>query len=290
MQRLMKKRILSFVLALSMGLSGCSNLFESFAVKDSDAANYEEATKALNDGNFDLSLEKFALLSEGYLSNPDVKKYYAGALAGKCGMNFTEMLNSLSADISTTPIFLFLMNIFDGKAVSPAHCTAAEAQIKLIWAQRTATQGEQLFMVLLSMAKMGAYLRSKADRDGAGNLGDGSTDGSFNGCANVDDDDHLTDEEITEIVTGFSLMLLNITAFSASLSGSVDGAVTAINAICSAPGVDATTCSTTEAANVTASQILTMRDILDTSTTFLLAPFGIGTCSTPTNLEDCCPP
>lgn len=285
----MSKQILSIVLCFAVVVSGCSNLFEKMAVKDTDAALYEDATKALNAGNYDLSLEKFDQLSSGYLSNPDVKKYYAGALAGKCGMNFTELLNSLgSVDVSSMGIFQYFMNLFTGREISPEHCTLAETQMKEIWAVRSRTQGEQLFMVLLSMAKMGTYLRNKADKDGASNLGDGSTDGSFNECSNVDDDDHLTDAEVTEIITGFSQLLLNITSFSASLSGSVDSSVAAINALCNSPFVDPATCTTTEAANVTPAMVLQMRDLIAAGAGYV-PPIGIGACATPSDLEDCCP-
>lgn len=285
----MSKQILSLFVSLAVVLSGCSNLFEKMAAKDTDAALYEDATKALNAGNYDLSLEKFGQLSSGYLANPDVKKYYAGALAGKCGMNFTELLDSLgSVDISSMGIFQYFMNLFTGRVISPTHCTLAEAQMKEIWTMRSRTQGEQLFMVLLSMAKMGTYLRNKADKDGVSNLGDGSMDGTFNECSNVDDDDHLTDAEVTEIVTGFSQLLLNITSFTASLSGSVDSSVGAINALCNSPFVDPATCSTTEAANVTPAMVQQMRDLIAAGASYT-PPIGIGACATGSDLEDCCP-
>lgn len=285
--RSMNKQILSIFLSLAVVLSGCSNLFEKMAVKDSDAALYEDATKALNAGNYDLSLEKFGQLSSGYLASPEVKKYYAGALAGKCGMNFTELLNSLgSVDISTMGIFQYFMNLFTGKVISPAHCTLAEAQMKELWTIRSRTQGEQLFMVLLSMAKMGTYLRNKADKDGPNNLGDGAMDGSFNECSNVNDDDHLTDEEVTEVITGFSQMLLNITSFSASLSGSVDSSVSAINALCglSTPNP----CSTTEASEVTPVMIEQMRDFIAAGASWT-PMIGIGSCAGLGDPGACCP-
>ncbi len=283
----MSKQILSVILSLAVVLSGCSNVLETFAVKDTDAAYYEDATKALNAQNYDLSLEKFGKLSAGYLSNPDVKKYYAGALAGKCGMNFTGLFTTLSTtDISGSPIFKFLMNLFTNKVVSPSHCTLAETQIKQIWAARTATQGEQLFMVLLSMSKMGSYLRAKADKDGALSLGDNNTDASFEGCANVNDTNHLTDAEVTEIITGFSLMLLNITSFTASLNGSVGSSVTTINTACAL--LTPNPCTTTESANVTPAMIAQMRDVLATSAALVTMPLGIGTCAG-ADPTVCCP-
>lgn len=283
----MTKQILSILMSFSVVLSGCSNVFEKFAVKDTDAALYEDATKALNAGNYDLSLEKFNALSAGYKSNPDVKKYWAGALAGKCGMDFTSLLDSLTnADLSSTAAFKFFMNLFTGKTVHPEYCTQAETQMKEIWGQRSATQGEQLFMVLLSMAKMGTYLRSKADNDGAGNLGDGNTDAGYNSCNNTDDDHHLTDAEVTEVVTGFSQLLLNITAFTATTFAGSAASINNIQAACAA--FTPNPCATTDAASVDASMIATMRDLLETNGTYP-TPIGIGSCSFPTPPGSCCP-
>lgn len=284
----MDKQFLSLFLSFTVVLSGCSNIFEKMAVKDTDAALYEDATKALDASNWDLSLEKFGQLSPAYLESLEVKAKYAGALAGKCGMNFSSLLTSLSsADLSTTPAFKYFMNLFTDKTVNPTYCTLAEAQIKQIWAQRTAKQSEQLFMVLLSMAKMGAYLRAKADKDGASSLGDGSTDGTFNGCSNVDDTDHLTDAEVTEVITGFSLMLLNITAFTATTFSGVSGSITSITTACGL--LTPNPCATTEASAVTAPMIDQMRDILETNAAYVAFPVGIGLCGAATPIGSCCP-
>lgn len=285
----MTRKLVSLLTAFAVVISGCSNLFTNFATKDSDAALYEDATKLLNAGDYDAAVLKFQQLSAAYLADNEVRKYYAGALAGKCGLDFTGLLDAMSsADLSTTPFFQYFMNLYDGVSVDPASCTAAEEQIKAIWASRSATSGEQLFMVLLSMAKIGTYLRSKADNDdGTDNLGDGTTDAAFNGCTNTDDDDHLTDEEVTEVVTGLSLLLTNIADVGANFGAGVTGSTSTITTFCGL--LTPNPCATTEAANVTPAQVATMRDMLATSPAFIPFPVGIGSCASPTNFEDCCP-
>lgn len=284
-----KLRIRRAVIAATVPLfllTGCSNLYAPLANRTSDEARYEEAKKALNAANYDLAVTNFELLSSDYLKDSKVREYYASALAGKCGFNFSAFLDFMgSADFSTTPFFHSLMNQFTDKAIFPTYCTAAEDQLKAIWAVQTPTASQQFLMVMLSMSKMGAVLRNKADLDGANSLGDGTPDASFDVCS--DSSTNLSDAEIAEVVTGFSSMLLNITAFLGSFSGGTGSAITAINTACAL--LDPNPCSTTEAENVTAPMIASMRDLLATNILYLPAQFGIGTCALPTPVDSCCP-
>ncbi len=288
-------RILS-VLFAAISMVNCSNIYEPMSSKTTDDAYYEDAIKALDRSDFDTAVAKFALLSSGFLaSKTEIRENYAGALAGKCGMVFSSFYNTISTtNFSTTPLFLAFMNQFTQKTVSPAHCVLAEAQIKTIWASQSATSGQQLFMVILSMAKMGAYLRSKADNDSTGLLGDGTTDAAYDGCPNTNDTHHLTDDEVKEVVTGFSLMLLNITSFAATLG--LQTTVTDLNAICAV--LPTNPCSITDTANVTAPMIDDMRDLLNTNVNYttgngaaVSVPFGVGTCDPATTpvVTACCP-
>lgn len=289
------RRVLSlFVVAVSM--VNCSNIYEPMSSKTTDAAYYEDAVKALDKQDWDTALTKFGKLSSGFLdSTPSVRENYAGALAGKCGFRFATFYNSISStNFGTTPLFKVFMNQFTQVTIYPTYCTLAEAQIKAIWASNTATAGEQLFMVLLSMAKMGAYLRAKADNDGIGNLGDGTTDAAYNGCTNTNDTHHLTDAEVTEIITGFSLMLLNIAAFAATLG--LQGTVTNLTAACAL--LPSNPCAVTSASGVTGAMISDMRSLLNTNANYTSAngaavdvPFGVGTCNPATKplVINCCP-
>lgn len=296
MSRFVRQRLRRFftLVVVAVTMINCSNIFEPMSPKDTNDAYYETASKALDDSDFDLAIANFSKLTSGYLdTKAEIRQRYAGALAGKCGLVFSTFYNSISTtDFGTTPIFKAFMNQFTQKTVYPSYCTQAEAQIKAIWATRTATAGQQLFMAILSMAKIGAYLRNKADHDSTGDLGDGTTDGTFDGCAATDDEDHLTDDEMKEVITGFSLMLLNITAFSASLG--LGSTIDDLNAACGA--IPDSPCAVTEAANVTAPMIDSMRDLLQTNENYTTAngaavevPYGIGACLPATALPLCCP-
>ncbi|PWU21590.1 MAG: hypothetical protein C5B49_02385 [Bdellovibrio sp.] len=271
---------------LALLLVDCSNIFAPLSNKNTDDALYEDAKKAIDRKDYDTALADFAKLSPARLADRTVADDYAGALAGKCGMDFATMYDVISTtNFGGAPFFKILMNLFTGVPVAPTFCTQAEAQMKANWAINPATTGEQLFMVLLSMSKIGAYLRNKADHDGTGNLGDGSTDATFTSCGNVNDTSHLTDAEVAEVVTGFSLLLLNIGSFAGSLG--LSSTVTNMNALCNL--LPAGSCATTDATTVSATMITDFRDLLATTTGQSQAPVGIGTCVDPTPILLCCP-
>lgn len=271
--------------ALLVVQSGCTNLYTPLANKETDEARYEEAMKYLNAGDYDAAATQFELLSDGFRSQVTVRQYYASALAGKCGYsmaNFIEFLGS--ADFSTSPFFKSLMNQFTGVAVRPEFCTAAENEIKAIWAMSTPTASQQFFMSILSMSKIGAYLRSKADIDGTGNLGDNSADPGFDVCNSSAS--NFTDDEVKEVVTGFSLMLLNIGGFLGSMSGGTADVIDDINTACGL--MTPNPCATTDPAGVDAGMVASMRDMLNTAQTNPTLPLGIGACVNP-DITLCCP-
>lgn len=209
---------------------GCSNVLESSAKKTTDDAYYEEATKAVNNSRWDEAISNFEKLSAAYLSQPAIRMHYAGALAGRCGLNFIEFVQALKG--SSASIFKFAMNAWTGKTISPAHCLLAEKQIRTIWATNTATADQKFFMAIIGLAKMGSYLRSKADVDGVGNLGDGTADTAFNACsATVGGANNLEDDEVGQVLTGLMLFVTNIADFAADVgSGSAD--TSSVTAVC----------------------------------------------------------
>ncbi len=222
-------------LATTLGLLaacafGCSNVLESSAKKTTDEAYYEEATKAVNNSRWDDAISYFEKMSTGFASKTVVREDFAGALAGKCGLNFIEFVQSLKS--STGSIFLFSMNAWTGKTISPAHCLRAEKMIRSIWDTETPSTKQKFFMAIVGLAKMGAYLRSKADVDGVDNLGDGTTDTAFNACdATVAGPNNLEDDEVGQVLTGLMLFVTNIADFAADVgSGSAD--TTSITDLC----------------------------------------------------------
>jgi hypothetical protein len=281
------KKILAQILVVSLASTGCSNIYTQASNQGGDDVLFEEALKSADNLDYATALSYYGRMSATYLIRETVRKKYASALAGRCGMNFANLYTGVAnVNLTGTTIFSYMRSTMQGVAVLPDYCTQAEAQIKAIWSYRAATTNEKLFVFLLSFAKVGAYLRNKSDNDGTGNLGDGSTDAAFNGCTNTNDSTHLTDAEIKEVITGFSLMLLNFTDFAATFA-SIGGNVTSINAVCAA--LTPNPCVITDAANVTAPMVDQFRDLLATNSAYVLAPMGIGSCAPATLLGSCCP-
>lgn len=279
------RRFTTLLLAAVIPLTGCSNIYAPLANRDTDEARFEEAMKLLNKAQYDAAVAQFESLSGDFMRRVDVRQYYAGALAGKCGYSMAGFVSFLSsADFSTSPFFKSLMNQFTGRPVAPEHCTAAENVIKSIWAEQTPTASQQFFMVILSMSKIGAYLRAKADVDGTDDLGDDAPDGSFNVCNSSPA--NFTDDEVKEVVTGFSLMLMNIGGFLGSMSGGTADTIDDINTACGL--LSPNPCATTEADAVDAGMIAMMRNILNTSAANPTLPLGIGACVDP-DITQCCP-
>lgn len=255
---------------------GCSNVLESSARKTTDDAYYEDATKAVNNSRWDDAIVAFEKLSANYINQPKIRMHYAGALAGKCGLNFIEFVQALKG--SSASIFKFAMNAWTGKTISPAHCLLAEKQIRQIWTTNTASADQKFFMAIIGLAKMGAYLRNKADVDGVGNLGDGTADTAFNACsATVGGANNLEDDEIGQIMTGLMLFVTNVADFAADVgSGSADTA--SITTMCAQivalgqPNPCAYTDWDTVPANEKANLITVFRTLLTTGPSSLEQP------------------
>lgn len=270
------RNVLNFILCLALLATGCSNPLEGLARKDTDEALYEDALKLLDKQDYLGSIEKFEAMSDGFASRTKVREHWAGALAGQCGLNFINYFTQLGdVDFGANPFFKALMDAWTDTDVSPSHCRRAENKIKEIWEGELRTGSQQLFMAILSMAKIGTYLRTKADTDK-----DGAVDAGFTSCTAANDDDHLTNTEVAEIVSGFSLFLLNIVGFGSSLSNSLEDLLDDLDFVCQA--LDPSPCDVFAAESVDADMITLFRKILDT------ADVGVGSCIDPSGAL-CCP-
>lgn len=260
---------------------GCANPLTQWSNVSSNEAVYEDAIKAANAGNWIVALENFARLTPEYLAQRPVRFNYSKTLAGRCGYDFFGFANDLSnANLGGATLMQFMMSAWGNKTILPEFCSESEAQLKLIWEDSTPTTTEQFFMTFLSMAKIGMYLRSKADVGENGGLGNGTVDGGFDSCDDADSPTTLTDDEVAEVITGLSLFLNNISSVGSALSGGITGAVGPMQAICDAMGVN-NPCDKTDVEDVTADIITTMRNLLK------FDGFGL---TTACGMLPCCPP
>lgn len=264
-----------FILVVFLFCVACSNIYQGMSNTSTDEAMLENAKMAMDEQNWDTALTEFGSMSSGFKARNDVREAWATVLAGKCGLNFYTFLATVSsANLSSSTFFKFLMNVYTGKVVSPTHCAQAQAKLEEISTDpNSRTESQNLFMAMLGLVKMGTYLRTYADRNGTGNLGDGTAE--VNVCTN--DASNLPDSVLDQIITGLGLVTKNSSALTAVVgSGAISSTIGNLTTFCSAtPGL----CDTTDATAITGSQRASFRDLLNTSSTNATAPFGVGSCS-----------
>jgi hypothetical protein len=285
----LKNLIFIFIVSIFSLNTSCSNFFEPLSKKDSDAALKESATKKIDSGDYDGAITDILSMSSSYQAKTEIKEALAGAYAGKCGLDFISFVQGLGSGASSA-FFGTFMGAFKGITVHPASCALAESVMMSIGTSSTRTGDQNLFMAILAMAKVGTYLRSLADTDSTGNLGDGAADTTFSICSSSAPGSvpvtslapfYVSDANMAQIITGMSQMLDNIASVTAVISGStavdaLDQFKTTCNAIPGSP------CSVFDPDAVTAPMIAAFRKLIDT------AAIGIGSCPDATGAL-CCP-
>jgi hypothetical protein len=280
-----KKWMTLGTLFFSFPFLGCANVFDGMANKNTDEAVYEDAQKAMDASEWDTALSKFSSLSADFQKKPDVIEAWATSYAGKCGLDFVSYFSSLSsASMTGSTIMLFLMNAWTGKDINPAQCTLAQTKMEEISTDPAArSNGQNFFLAILGMVKMGVFLRTYADLDGTGNKGDGTPDAAVNVCTN--DASNLPQAGLDEIITGMGLLTTNLSYLTTVLpAGSTMTALLTIESVCA--GL-AGACSKTKPADITNTDRDSFRDILKTGSGNTTAPIGIGNCVDPA-VVPCC--
>jgi len=275
-----------FLVGVFLSSVSCSNIFQGASNKTSDAALLEDALKYIDDQNYEGAISKFSAMSADYKAQPEVIQSWAGAYAGKCGLDFIDYFGALgSASLTGSTLFKFFMSAWSGKVIDPGSCTLAQQKLEEISALPAGrTGGQNFFMAILGMVKIGVYLRSYADSDGTGNLGDGTPDAGVDVCIN--DSSNLPDDGLDEVITGLGLVTANLSYLTAVLSaGSITTALDTLNTACSvSPGA----CGKTDPADIVAADRDLFRDLLKTDSTNPTAPLGLGSCVDPL-VAPCCP-
>ncbi len=284
------------VIATTLQLS-CSNIFKAAATKTSDEAILEDAIKALDALDYTTSITNFNALSANFKAKPAVIEQWAGAYAGKCGLDFVTYFTNLgSASLTGSTLFRYFMNAFKQVSIDPNSCRLAELKMNEISTDPTVrTASQNLFMMILGMVKIGTYLRYEGDRDSTGSLGDGTMDATFNACTvsatdlpgNPPTVGQFSDADIKQIVTGLGQLLLNFAAVGSSFLGS--GASSSLSTLTTACALlTPNPCNVTDTNNVTAGMVTQMRQLIHTAPTNPFLALGIGTC-TALDVTTCCP-
>jgi len=255
----------AFLILLCLTTTSCGgNLFEEASGKSSEDSILEEIQKAVNEQRFD---DAILLITE----NPDLipetrenKMLYASAYAGKCGVTFTHLAESIKT-ATDTPI-LAAMTSFSSTTTSSTNCVAAQEYLESIgvYADRTVTENFALF--LIGFSKLGIYLKEVADDTAPY----GTVDADFDGCTGG----NLPDENVKQMMSGTALMIENYDAIEDYLSSDLQGDLTTIAVTCGAA------CTETDAdAIVNATYVETYRSLIESN------EYGVGSCA----LVTCCP-
>lgn len=256
---------LLFALLIVVSNLNCSvNILENFADKNTNEALYYDALDLINDGDYSGALDKIALMTGSYTSNREVITLKASAYAGICGLNFLVFIQALKS-IGTTRLMPFLLSAFkSGTTAKIDACLTAENLIESIGAVGDRTSDENVFLVLVSFAKIGNVLSFYADANA-----DGTADASYDPCAlgasRTTGD--LYDSDVREIGTGITLALANISAVD-SVVDVADGALTNMQSVCTtlagvSPNYDF--CSITDPTAFTSNHLLGIRSLLNES-------------------------
>lgn len=202
-------------------LISCSNIFKGMSDQESQEAYLEDAIKYNNAKQYDLAIDIIEnKLNTETKDSDEIRRFMASVYAGKCGLDFIQFLDSLSsASNSGSQGLKFLLTAWNGKTVSATHCTTAETIMKEIsptFATRTAS--DSFFMVVLSMAKIGTYLKTLTDLDDDGEVD--STPADFTQPDGFCLASNINNVAIAELASGLGIVLANLANIGNALSDS----------------------------------------------------------------------
>lgn len=272
-----------YVLVLSSSLSCSVNVLETFSNKQTDEAYFYDARKLINDGQYDAALDVMALMTPTYLARREIITLKASAYAGKCGLNFMDFVAQLS-NMGTTRLFPFLAAQFVGG--TPARidaCETAEDLIESIGAIAARTSDENMFLVLISFAKIGNVLSLYVDSNQNGTPDTIADTGSdYDACLETPRAVRPTtavagdwfNADLRQLGSGITLALANIGAVSGSVNLG-DASLASITGACATlatlnPAYDF--CSITDPTAFTANHLKGIKSMLKESTVV-----GLGT-------------
>lgn len=268
------KVFLCIWISLSIFFSiGCStNILESFADTQSDEALLFNAKRKINTGDYDEALTYFQSMSSTFLSRRDVLSVHASAYAGKCGLNFLDLVDGIT-NIGTARLFPFLMGNFQsGTTAKRDACATAETLMQNISTSYTLrTSDENLFLSLIDLSKMGVVFNGTADANN-----DGTVDGGYDPCSSGS----ISDADVRQVGTAINLLRTSIVGVSGTSFGSF---AADINTLCSAwPGgaaaynfcVDGSSNPVFDGSVFTANQLKGIRSLMNENSVV-----GLGTCT-----------
>ncbi len=273
------RKILPLFLCI-LAFSGCLNILAEVAKKDSDEAIYKAALIAMDSRDYAAAITDFQKLSTTFIGQRSVTVNYASAFAGRCGLDLLLLVDSIKTNASAN-LFITLMKNFKGATTTNiSDCLQAETLIRSINNSAASRNvDENLLMVFVSFAKIGAILATYADTNA-----DGTPDAGFDSCNTT----QFPNAKAREVASAINLIV-------DSLSGPgvptlLGAATTSLTSICTTlAGISATYAfcganpAVTDPTAYTANQIKALNGVIKT-TDFP----GLGTCNN-TTVNCICP-
>jgi hypothetical protein len=203
------------ILIIVAGTLSCtgSNLYKDLASnKESDAALFEDAQKLIDSGDYTGAIAKLRATSTAFQAEARTKESLAGAYAARCGMEFLPFVQNLTSG-SSTGLFKLAMNSFVGVDTSNyADCKTAETIVESIGGIDARTQSQNLFLMILELAKLGNRIRANADTAPT-STGDGNVDATYNCKTSVPISD------VQEIMSSLYKFIAQFAKVGSTLSG-----------------------------------------------------------------------
>ncbi len=244
------RRFLTAALLAAAGLvsPGCvNNVLSETARRDTPAAVVFEAKKLLNERRYAEAVSALEGLSAADLAARPVAIVRASAYAGRCGLEFIELVSALRNVGASDSLFEILLSALKS-ATDHADCRVAEDIVESVGATLGArTIDENLLLAFISFAKIGAILAVDADVDG-----DGIADAGYNACSAAGG---LDADQAGEIGTAIALA-------ATSLQGVVGVADAVANDLAALCGSLAGACSITDPAGFSGPQLEAIRSVV----------------------------
>jgi hypothetical protein len=159
----------------------CTGTFANLPSPDKESESLEEATELLRQERYDEAITALSTLDSATLSKRDVKRLFAGAYAGRAGVDAIEIIDDLESHNSNIlPLLMLKLKGFTTSDVNDI--TSAETLLLQISADANLrSQSENLFLAVLSLAKAVGTFLVIADQNQ-----NGLVDSGFNACDSTD--------------------------------------------------------------------------------------------------------
>lgn len=233
-------RALFFSGLVAVNLSCSVNVLSTFADHNTDEAYLEDAKMLVNDGDYAGALGKISLIKGSLAVDRATITLKASAHAGICGLRFLSFVKALGA-MGTTRLFPFLLTQFKGATSAKVDaCQTASNLMESIGTTSQRTSDENMFLVLISFAKIGNLLSLYADSNQNG-IPDNAADvgAAYNACVETPRASRPTTpvagdwftNDLRWLGSGITLAITNISAVSSTVDLG-DAALTAVSSAC----------------------------------------------------------